>query len=144
MPSPYFNNYGVVPVTTATLAVNDDAHVGQRLIFDRAAGITATLPPATGSGNRYEIIVATSVTSNQYRIDATGTDKIGGFASVRGSAAAQFIADASANNRINMNGTTTGGLIGTRIVLDDIKAGLWSASVISAGSGTAATPFATI
>lgn len=142
MPSPYFKTYGRQVVDSATLAVNADAHVGIRIILHRAAGITATLPPATGSGNRYEFIVRTSVTSNQYRIDTAGTDKIAGLANMRASAAAAFAADPASNGRINLNGGTTGGLVGTRVVLDDVAAGLWSAEVNAVGSGTAATPFA--
>ena len=143
MPSNYFKTYGVETLAAATVAISEGPHLGVRLVLNRAAGVAATLPAATGSGNRYEFIVRTSVTSNQYRIDTAGTDKIGGLAHVLGSAAALFAADAAANNRINMNGTTTGGLIGTRVVVDDVAPGLWSAVVEAAGSGTAATPFAT-
>jgi hypothetical protein len=143
MPSNYFKTFGVEVLSSATVAITEGAHLGVRLMLHRAAGVAATLPPATGSGNRYEFIVRTSVTSNQYRIDAAGTDKISGLAHVLGSAAALFAANGAANNRIDMNGSTTGGLLGSRVVIDDVAPGLWSAVVEAAGSGTAATPFAT-
>jgi hypothetical protein len=51
-----------------------------------------------------------------------------------------FEAAATADT-ITMNGTTTGGLIGDRIVLKDIAANLWSVSIVMAATGTEASPF---
>lgn len=141
MASEYRPNFGVIPLTAST-AIRVDAFAGKVARLANAAGLTVTLPPATGSGARFEFVVSVAVTSNQYRIDTAGTDKISGLAHMLGSAAATFAAAAASNGRINMNGTTTGGLVGTRVMVEDIGAGLWSAVVHGAGSGTAATPFA--
>ena len=54
MPSPHVSSYGANLVTASTLTITADAYAGQKIILDRAAGITATLPAATGSGNSYE------------------------------------------------------------------------------------------
>ena len=48
---------------------------------------------------------------------------------------------AAASDTITMNGTTTGGLVGDRILLKDIAAGFWQVQVIGAATGTEATPF---
>lgn len=140
MPSPYFNTYGIVTVNTATVSITDEGYVGMRIVFDRAAGITATLPKATGSGNRYEFVVGTTLTSPGVVKVADAVDIIQGGALVHGSALACFQA-AGTDDTITMNGTTTGGLIGSRIVIDDVKPGVWAAEVLALGSGTAATPF---
>jgi hypothetical protein len=141
MASEYKPNFGVLTLTANT-TVSADAYAGRTIRLAAAAGLTVTLPPATGSGARYEFIVGTSVTSNQYRINAAGTDKIGGVALNIASASTGFKADPATDGRINMNGTTTGGLIGTRVELIDGASGLWTATVHAAGSSTGATPFA--
>jgi len=79
MPSLHFDNYGIVTVTTATVTITDDGYVGQRIVMNRAAGITATLPPATGSGNRYEFIGAVDASGDQI-IQVTGDDTMAGVA----------------------------------------------------------------
>jgi hypothetical protein len=83
MPSPYFDNYGVITLDAATVTLTDEGYVGSRIVLSRAAGSTLTLPPATGSGNRYEFIVGTTVTSNGYIIRvAPGTNIMAGLAQV--------------------------------------------------------------
>lgn len=142
MPSPYFDNYGIVTVTAATVAVNDDAHVGQRIVLSRAAGVTATLPAATGSGNRYEFIVGVTPTSNSHKIQVTGNDVMAGVAYLgNDSAGAANFYTADNSDTITLNGTTTGGYIGARVTCDDIAADTWSVLVLSEASGTEATPF---
>jgi hypothetical protein len=46
-------------------------------------------------------------------------------------------------DRINMNGTTTGGLKGTKIELEDIATDTWQVHLVGAATGTEATPFQT-
>jgi hypothetical protein len=141
MPSPYFSNYGIVTVTTATVAITDDAHVGQRVVFNRAAGVTATLPEATGSGNRYEFIGAIDATGDQI-IQVTGNDTMAGVAYLgNDSAGASCFYTADTSDTITLNGDTKGGLKGWRVICDDIAADTWSVLVMSEASGTEATPF---
>lgn len=141
MPSPYFSNYGIVTVADATVTITDDAHVGQRVVFNRAAGVTATLPAATGSGNRYEFIGSVDATGDQI-VTVTGDDTMMGVAYLgNDSAGASCFYTADATDTITLNGTTKGGLKGWRIVCDDIAADTWAVIVMSEASGTEATPF---
>ena len=146
MPSPYFDNYGIVTVTDATVSITDDAHVGQRVILHRAAGgVTATLPAATGSGNRYEFIVRTALSSGNYivRVANTSDTMIGTailFADA-GDTVVGFAAVSGTSDTITLNGTTTGGIAGARVICDDIASNVWAVSVVSDASGTEATPF---
>jgi hypothetical protein len=141
MPSPYFSNYGIVTVADATVTITDDAHVGQRVVFNRAAGVTATLPAATGSGNRYEFIGAVDATGNQI-IQVTGDDTMAGVAYLgNDSAGASCFYTAATSDTITLDGSTTGGLKGWRVICDDIAADTWAGVVMSEASGTEATPF---
>ena len=141
MPSPYFNNYGIVTVTTATVAITDEGYVGQRIVMNRAAGITATLPAATGSGNRYEFIGAADASGNQI-IQVTGDDTMAGVAYLgNDSAGASCFYTGATSDTITLDGSTTGGLKGWRVICDDIAADTWAVIVMSEASGTEATPF---
>lgn len=141
MPSPYFANYGIVTVTDATVTITDDAHVGQRVVFNRAAGVTATLPAATGSGNRYEFIGAIDATGDQI-IKVTGNDTMAGVAYLgNDSAGASCFYTAADSDTITLNGGTKGGLKGWRVICDDIAADTWAVLVMSEASDTEATPF---
>jgi hypothetical protein len=141
MPSNYFENYGIVTVATATITITDEAHVGQRVIFNRAAGVTATLPEATGSGNRYEFIGAVDASGSQI-IKVVGTDTMAGVAYLgNDSAGASCFYTAATSDTITLDGSTTGGLKGWRVVCDDIAADTWAVMVMSEASGTEATPF---
>ena len=141
MPSPYFNNYGIVTVATATVAITDEGYVGQRIVMNRAAGIVATLPPATGSGNRYEFIGAVDATGDQ-KIQVTGDDTMAGVAYLgNDSAGASCFYTADTSDTITLDGSTKGGLKGWRVICDDIAADTWAVLVMSEASGTEATPF---
>jgi hypothetical protein len=141
MPSEYKPNFGVVAVTANT-TLSPDAYAGVTTRLAAAAGLTITLPPATGSGASYEFIVGTSITSNAYIVDAPGTNLFLGQAAVLGSAVAAFAANGSTHNRLSMSSTTTGGLAGGRIYIVDSAPGIYNVTAQLNGSGTAATPFA--
>lgn len=142
MPSNYFENYGIVTVTASTVSITDEAHVGQRVIFNRAAGVTATLPAATGSGNRYEFIGLVDASGSQIIKVANATDVMMGVAYLGNDAAgASCFYTADTSDTVTLNGTTTGGYKGWRVTVDDIAAGFWAVNVTSEASGTEATPF---
>lgn len=128
-------------VTAATLTVTADAYNGQTINLSRAAGITVTLPAATGSNAVYTFEVATSVTSNNNVIQvANATDVMNGFSSVAGTTGSVF-STLPASDTITMNGTTTGGLIGSYVQVTDLAAGYYLVQASLVGSGTPATPF---
>ena len=64
-----------IVLDVAAITVNADSHANIPLVFNRAAGVTVTLPAATGTGHSYKFFVNTSVTSNSYKIQvANATD----------------------------------------------------------------------
>ena len=128
-------------VTAATLTVTADAYNGQTINLSRAAGVTVTLPAATGSNAVYTFEVATSVTTNNNVIQvANATDVMNGFSSVAGTTGSVF-STLPASDTITMNGTTTGGLIGSYVQITDLAAGYYLVQASLVGSGTPATPF---
>lgn len=133
-------------VTASTLTVTQNNHAGRVIVLDRAAGITVTLPAATGTGDVFTFVLKTTITSNNYVIQvANATDVMNGsvaFFNDTGTAGlAKCWAAADNDDTITMNGTTKGGYAGTRIICTDYASGFWSVQVYGRQSGVVATPF---
>lgn len=143
MPSPYVSNYGITSWTAATLTVTAAAHAGHTIVSDLAATQTATLPAATGSGNRYTFIVKTTKTGDLVIQAASASDTMTGTALLfaDGGDTTVGFATAAATDTVTLDGTTTGGINGAVVKLVDIASGLWHVEVVSDASGTEATPF---
>lgn len=137
---PVLSGYGA----TATLSADD---TGSTILFDRAAGIVFTLPKAV-PGLVYDFVVTTSVTSNAAKvITGAGTELlIGGYTNVdtdTSNAVAAFDGNGSTHVSVSMNGTTTGGLLGTKLRFTCLSTTKWMVDGIVRGSGVVATAFAT-
>ena len=101
----------IVTLAATTLAVTAATH-GDRIVVMNHTGAasTATLPAATGSGNRYLFIVGAVNTSNHV-ITTTGDDDIEGIIHMAQDSADTSIAfeSGATADTITLNGTTTGG-----------------------------------
>ena len=138
----YKQNLGAVTVAASTVTVTRDAHAGVPIVLNRAAGVTATLPAATGSGARYEFILAADASGNQVVQVANSSDTMMGVAYLgNDSAGASCFYTADSSDTITLNGSPKGGLKGARVIADDIAANVWAVLVYSEASGTEATPF---
>lgn len=136
--------YTPISVTAATLTVTAASHQGATLVLNRAAGTTVTLPAATGSGFKYTFVVGTTVTSNSDIIKvANSSDVMTGVAinAADGGDTAVMFETAAASDTITLNGTTTGGVKGDRVEVEDIAANLYYVRVVGSATGTEATPF---
>lgn len=134
----------LVSATASTLTATSAAHAGRTVLLDRAAGIAVTLPAATGTGNTYKFVVVTTITSNSTTIKvANATDVMAGAAIVANDtdASASIFETASTSDTITFNGSTTGGIKGATVELQDVASGLWIVRVVGAATGTEATPF---
>lgn len=141
MPSPYLSNYGVYNWTASTLAVTAGAFAGITIVSNLAATQTATLPAATGSGNVYRFFVKITKTGNLVIQVASSSDIILGAVGMATDAAGVTIPTAATSDTITMNGSTTGGLLGSQVVLQDVASGVWAVSGFIVSSGAEATPF---
>lgn len=132
-----------ITASASTLTVTKALHNGKTILLDRAAGVTVTLPAATGSGDKYRFYTKTTVTSNNNVIQVVGNDVMKGTAWMANDTDATVSAfeTASDSDTITMNGSTKGGIIGDVIVLEDVVADTWSVQCFLQGTGLEATPF---
>jgi len=136
----------VISGSGATRTLNENES-GSLCLFDRAAGIVFTLPTAK-AGTWFDFVITTSVTSNAAKvITAAGTELlIGGYTNVdtdTSNAVAVFDGNGSTHVSVSMNGTTTGGLQGTKLRFTCLSSTRWMVEGIVRGSGVVATAFAT-
>ena len=125
---------GVVNVTDATVSVTAAAHAGKTIVFSRAAGVTATLPAATGTGNVYKFVIGTTDVMNGSLNIQQDTDTDGNVEVWR--------ADVGDDTMTFAGAATTGGIVGGYIQCLDYKAGFWSCQAFTqSGGGSEATPF---
>lgn len=127
----------------ATLSVVRATHRGKIITFDQASGSVITLPAATGSGDKYEFVVTTTVGSNSHILKvANASDTMAGVltTATTTTGAGTHEAAGGTDDTITMNGTTTGGIIGTHITAQDVAANLWLINGHLVGSGSLATP----
>ena len=141
MPSPYLSNYGVVQWGTSTLSVTADGYAGQTSVTTIAGAQTATLPAATGSGNIYRFFVNVTKTGNLVIQVASASDIIQGGVSVSTDAAGVSILASGTADTITMSGSTTGGVKGSWVELQDVASGVWRVGGFLVSTGTEATPF---
>lgn len=121
-----------------------NTQAGQTFLFDTAAGITFTLP-APVVGNTFKFIVTTSVTSSNHKvITSTGTQLLQGVITSATTTASVFESViGSSNIAVTMNGSTTGGLVGTQLEFTCLSATLWQVFGTNFTSSTTGTPFTT-
>ena len=137
----------LVNLAAATLTMTAALH-GERIItVNKADGSTITLPAATGTGQKYEIYVGTTISSNSLVIQAaSAADSFTGFAygvdtDAEGASGYTWNADA-ADDTITLDGSATGGIAGDRIELIDIASGIFAVRASLTQSGASeATPF---
>ena len=139
-----------VVLNTSVLTLTAATHANVPLILTRAAGVVATLPAASGSGNNYKFYVDTTVTTNAYIINvANATDVMTGVAfgsddesALAGTPTAidMWVAGATSDT-LTMDGSTRGGLKGNYVEILDIAAGLFHVKAVLTQTGTEVTPF---
>lgn len=130
----------------SSLSMNALVHGNGILKLDTAAGSTATLPAATGSGKKYTFVVTVIATSNSHVIKvANSSDAMQGYVFSRDDTsdnAVAFFATAGTSDTITLNRTTTGSVVvGEVITITDIAANRYQVEGMIANSGTPATPF---
>jgi len=137
----------VVDVTDATVTLTAAAHAERLVTLSRAAGVTGTLPAATGTGNVYRILTKTTVTSNSNKIQAaSAADSFVGLAfgvdtDAEGASGYTWNADAN-DDTVTMDGSAQGGVAGDLWVITDYATGLFHVlGYLTQSGGSEATPF---
>jgi hypothetical protein len=141
MASEYKPNLGVIEITAST-TLDDDAYAGRTIVLNSTTGRTITLPTATGSGATYTIFVGTTVSSGSHVIRvAAGTNVIQGAVVIATDIAGVTVPTAPESDNIAMNGSTTGGVRGSVVELQDVASGIWMVRGSLVSTGVEATPF---
>lgn len=138
--TPYKPNAGKYELTAATLTVTS-ALAGKTIVSNLAATQTITLPAATGTGHEYTVFVKTTKTGDLVIQAASAADVINGVVSVATDAGGVSIPTAAASDTITMSGTTTGGVQGSWVTLQDVASGVFSVKGGLVSTGAEATPF---
>lgn len=126
---------------TRTLSVDESNSV---INLDRAAGIVLTLPLAV-PGLTYTFHATVSVTSNSYKvITGAATEFLVGGVAQNAAALAVFSGNGTSHISVLMNGTTTGGLLGTALRFTCLSTTKWMVEGVNLGSGTGVTPFSAV
>lgn len=135
--------YPMQPITIdGDVTLNRETHSQTLLVFDVASGATVTLPDAVGSGDTYKFFVTTTVTSNNYVIQAPDADNvIQGAVGLATDVSGVTVPTTTTSDTITMNGSTTGGVIGSYVELRDADADTWMVTGTLVSTGTEATPF---
>lgn len=128
---------------TASFTASRSKHAnGPTTTLSAAAGLTVTLPAATGTGDVYEFLVITTVTSNSYKIQvANATDSFYGGVGISTDIAGVTELAVSGDDTITMNGSTTGGLVGSWVRVKDAGTGIWMLEGFLCSTGTEASVF---
>lgn len=121
----------------ATLTLSQALHDGKTIAMPAVCAIT--LPASTGSGSRFKLyqkVAATAVT-----ITATAADMYGVAWFLSDNAAAVLAYEAAGSTIITMAGSVNGGRKGAIVEIEDVATNLLLVRVMSAASGTEASPF---
>jgi len=140
----FISGSGSLVSVTANVTLTSASHAGRTMNLNVASGATVTLPAASGTGNIYKFFVQTTVTSNDYIIQvANSSDTMSGMAIVAndGGDTASIFETTATTDTITMNGTTTGGILGAQVEIQDVASNKFSVVVRTAATGTEATPF---
>ena len=136
----------VIALTSATTLIPQQS--GALVLMDAAAGFTITLPTPTAAtiGMTFEFLQTVTQTSGTQKITAgTGVFLLGEVLTYTTAtvAPAGFAFDGATHIAYTSNGTTSGGINGTRLLFTALSATAWSVTGTVVGSGTIVTPAST-
>lgn len=133
--------YQPIAITASTTLTRNN-HAGTTVVINAAAGVAITLPAASGTGDEYTLFIGTTITSNTTTVKvANASDIMQGVVSVATDIAGVTCPTAADTDTITLNGTTSGGIKGSYIVLCDVATNVWEVSGGLVSSGVEATPF---
>ena len=148
--TPTINNpaiTGPAPVaftSGTTLALTQALHAN-RVVYVTDVAAAYTLPAATGTGDKYTIILGATITGAATIKVASAADTFVGTAMLLvdgGDTVVGFVA-AATDDTVDLLGTanSTGGIIGAVYEFWDVASGKWAVRIVSDAGGTEATPF---
>lgn len=131
---------GVPLAISGAVTLTRNGHAGRTMTFV-AAGGTVTLPAATGTGDKYRFFVTVALTTNVVIQVANATDIIAGVLAIVTDIAGVVLNAGTSDDTITLNQTTSGGLVGSFVELEDMAAGFWMVTGTLVSSGAEGDPF---
>lgn len=148
--TPVINNpaiTGPAPVayTSGTSLTLTQALHANRVVYVTDVASAYILPAATGTGDKYTIILGVTITGASTIKVASASDEMQGTAVLfqdGGDAVVGFKA-VDNDDTVDLLGTgnSTGGIFGAVYEFWDVAAGFWAVRIVSDAAGTEATPF---
>lgn len=134
----------IVATTSTAITVSATVHGSKVVVVNASSAAAINLPVAAATGEIYTFVLGVAATGTPHIIAANGTDIVQGVSIFSSSATGEVsgFATSATSDKITINGTTQGGMIGDKIVLIDIAANTWQVTMNMQASGTVATPFA--
>jgi hypothetical protein len=130
-----------IAVTAAT-TLSQRPHAGNEVVLNSTTGRIITLPASTGKGDVYTVFVVATVSSGSHVIQvANSTDVLQGGVALTTDIAGSSMPTTTTTDTITMNGSTTGGVVGSWVRVTDVSAGFWMLEGFLVCTGTEATPF---
>lgn len=134
-----------VAVTSVTSLALTQALHANRVVFVTDVAAAYTLPAATGTGDKYTIILGATQTSASTIKVASSADTFVGTALLfaDGGDTTVGFAAAATDDTVDLLGTgnSTGGILGAVYEFWDVAAAKWAVRIVSDAAGTEATPF---
>lgn len=138
---------GVAPVayTAGTSLSLTQALHANRVVYVTDVASAYVLPAATGTGDKYTIVLGATITGASTIKVASAADTFVGTAVLfqDGGDTVVAFAAAATDDTVDLLGTanSTGGLIGGIYEFWDVASGKWAVRIVSDAGGTEATPF---
>lgn len=130
------------PVTiTAATTLSRNRHAGAVVNVNNTTGFAITLPAATGLGDVYTLYYVATVSSGNHTVVRAGSDVIIGAIGLTTDIAGSTMPAAATTATITMNGSTTGGVVGSMLRFTDAITGKWLLEGNLVCTSTEATPF---
>lgn len=130
------------PITiTAATTLSRNRHAGAVVNVNNTTGFAITLPAATGTGDVYTLYYIATIASGSGTVVRAGSDVMIGAVGLTTDIAGSTMPAASTTATITLNGSTTGGIIGTMLRFTDAVTGKWMLEGNVICTGTEATPF---
>lgn len=136
----------LVPVGDTTISISNEKHADRNMLLNNTSGVTATLPKASGTGDKFRFTVGALATANSHIIKVSSTSDVMvgaiwlGDSDTAGTTTA-FTTN-STHDTITLNRSTTGSVTkGEYVELQDIANNTWQVIGFVTNTGNGATPF---
>ena len=134
----------IVATTATVLALTAAAHGSKVVLVNSTSSIAITLPAATGSGEKYTLVIGVDATATAHSVVVANTaDAMTGVSVLATTATGEVtgFATTATDDTISLNGTTKGGAKGDRIEIIDVATAIFQVSIVGRATGTVVTPF---